>query len=67
MLLAHGTCDRVSSSRLGPVVPSFRALSVRLKFTFRRHKFNKDSLSTCDRVRVQNAGCGVQELGFRDS
>ena len=30
---------------LGPVDPSFRALSGRLKFTVRRHKFNKDSLS----------------------
>jgi len=30
---------------LGPVVPSFRALSGPLKFTVRRHKFNKDSLS----------------------
>ena len=29
---------RVSSSLLGPVVPSFRALSGRLKFTVRRHK-----------------------------
>ena len=36
---------RVSSRLLGPVVPSFRALSGRLKFTVRRHKFNKDSLS----------------------
>ena len=27
----------------GPVDPSFRALSGRLKFTVRRHKFNKDS------------------------
>ena len=35
---------RVSSSLLGPVVPSFRALHGRLKFTVRRHKFNKDSL-----------------------
>jgi len=31
---------------LGPVDPSFRALSGRLKFTVRRHKFNKDSFST---------------------
>ena len=31
----------VSSSLLGPVDPSFRALSGRLKFTARRHKFNK--------------------------
>ena len=36
---------RVSSSLLGPAVPSFRALSGRLKFTVRRHKFNKDYLS----------------------
>ena len=35
---------RVSSSLSGPVVPSFRALSGRLNFTVRRHKFNKDSL-----------------------
>ena len=27
---------------LGPVDPSFRALSGRLKFTVRRHKFNAD-------------------------
>ena len=30
---------------VGHVDPSFRALSGRLKFTVRRHKFNKDSLS----------------------
>ena len=35
---------RVSSSLVGPVVPSFRALSGRLKCTVRRHKFNEDSL-----------------------
>ena len=35
----------VPPSLLGPVVPSFRALSGRLKFTIRRHKFNKDLLS----------------------
>ena len=32
-------------SPLGPVDPSFRALSGRLNFTVRQHKFNKDSLS----------------------
>jgi len=37
---------RVSSSLLGPVVPSLRALSGRFDFTVRRHKFNKDSLSS---------------------
>ena len=30
---------------LGPVDPSFRALSGHLKFTVRRQRFNKDSLS----------------------
>ena len=29
---------------IGPVVPSFRALSGRLNFTARRHKSNKDYL-----------------------
>ena len=33
------------SAVVSPVVPLFRALSGRLKFTARRHKFNKDSLS----------------------
>ena len=32
-------------SCLGPVIPSFRTLSGRLKFTVRRHEFNKDALS----------------------
>ena len=36
---------RVSSSLLGPVVRSFRALTGRLKLTVRRHKFNRDSPS----------------------
>jgi len=36
---------RVSSSLLGPVAPSFRALSGRLKFTVRRHKFNTDLIA----------------------
>jgi hypothetical protein len=30
---------------VGAVIPSFLALSERLKFTVRRHTFNKDSLS----------------------
>ena len=40
---------RISSSLLGPVVPSFRALARRLKFTVRRHKFTEDSLSLLTR------------------
>jgi hypothetical protein len=39
---------RVSSSLLGPVDPSFRALSRRLTFTVRRHKFNAESLPFAD-------------------
>ena len=38
-------------ARLDPVVPSFRALSGRLKFMVRRHKFNKDSLACVQRRR----------------
>ena len=45
-------CPCASSSLLGPVVPSFRALSGRLKFTVRRHKFNKDCLSVQRRARL---------------
>ena len=37
---------RVSSSLLGPVDPSFRALAGRPKFTVRPHKLNKDPLSS---------------------
>ena len=50
---AHRSCARhgVSSSLLGPVHPSFRALSGRLKLTVRRHKFNEDSPSTAGGVR----------------
>jgi hypothetical protein len=33
---------------LGPVDPSFQALSGRIQFTFRRHEFKKDSLSSHD-------------------
>ena len=36
----------VPFSPLGPVDPSFRTLSGRLKFTVRRHEFNKDSFSS---------------------
>ena len=35
---------------LGPIDPSFRALSGRFKFTVRRYKFNKKSLSRKDRM-----------------
>ena len=40
--------NRVSSSLLGPVDPSFRAFSGRLKFTVRRHVFDQKSLSLQD-------------------
>ena len=44
-LLFSQRVDRpVRQSPLGPVDLSFRALSGRLKFTVRRHEFDKDSL-----------------------
>ena len=47
----------VSSSRLGPVDPSFRALSRRLRFEVRRYKFNEDSLSlSLERNRAESRG-----------
>ena len=46
LTLKPDTLHRVSSNPLGSVDPSFRALSGRLKLTVRRHKFNKDYLST---------------------
>jgi len=56
---------RVSSSLLGPVVPSVRALSGRLKFTVRRHQFNKDSLpSSRDRVRPGGVPSGSLSLSL---
>jgi len=50
VLVSASIVHRVSSSLLGPLDPSFRALSGRLKFTVRRHKFNNDSLSDLDDV-----------------
>ena len=43
----EGACDvnKGACNVAKPLVPSFRALSRRLKFTVRRNKFNKDSLS----------------------
>ena len=40
-------------SPLDPVDPAFRALSGRLQFTVRRHKFNEDSLSCAGRAGVE--------------
>ena len=40
----------------GPVDPAFRAFSGRLKFTFRRHKFNKDSLFSAADVVPRSRG-----------
>jgi hypothetical protein len=45
--LAHTSevFHHVSSSLLGPVDPSYRELSGRLKFAFQRHMYKKKSLS----------------------
>ena len=45
------------TSLSGPIDPSFRALSRRLKFTVRRHTFNKDSFPL-----LRGLGVGVREL-----
>ena len=51
------------------VVPSFRALFGRLKFTVRRHKFNKDSFSSAWSICHQLLGKHVilGPLGFSSS
>jgi len=43
LLSRSSFASRPSSGSSGPVVPSFRALSGRFKFTARRHNLNKDS------------------------
>ena len=63
MRTLHGVYDGVSSSLLGPVDPSFRARSGRLKFTVRRHKFNDDSFFSVRRgaeVAWEKSPTGVQ-------
>ena len=49
----------------GPVDPSFRALSGRLKFTVRRHKFNKDSLSTPNAAAAGDAARAARRRDVR--
>ena len=63
---------RVLSILLGPVVPSFRALSGRLKFAVRRQKINKDSLHVRQdkwlRVKVLGGGSGLRcKIKVKDS
>ena len=50
-----------AASLLGPVYPLFRALSGRLKFTVRRHKFKQDSLFMRHRSPLQSFGRGRQK------
>jgi hypothetical protein len=58
---------RVSSSPSGPIDPSFRALSGRLKFTVRRHKFKEDSLSSCHPPNLTHLCRGTSLIGQRPS
>ena len=44
----------------------FRALSGRLKFTVRRHKFNKDSLSTGQRFGVLSEKPEAEQVALLD-
>ena len=59
---------RFRSSPLGPVDPSFRALSGRLKFTVRHHKLIKvlfsEGLRGRDAARIEVAGArlGVERM-----
>ena len=50
-------------SPLGPVDPSFRALSGRLQFMVRRHEFNKDSLSL---LRYRLVGLLYRTIPYRE-
>ena len=54
----------MGSILLGPVDPSFRALSGRLQFTVRRHKSNKDYLSN-SRLGSNKEEDQVARAGFR--
>ena len=51
---------------LGPVDPSFRAFSGRLKFTVRRHKFKKDCLSGADQGAERGDSGGAPPHGGPD-
>ena len=55
---APGKRALVSSSLSCPIDPEFRALSGRLKFTVRRHRFNEDSFSVRQH-RTWNAQCRI--------
>ena len=50
--------------RLRLAEPSFRALSGRLRFTVRRHKFNKDSLSYASDRSEKHASSGGSYSGY---
>ena len=60
-------CIVYRQSPLGPVDPSFRALSGRLQFTVRRHKFNKYSLlrSAKGTWRGRGSGCCQTPSGMQ--
>ena len=68
LLVVH----RVPSSLLGPVDPSFRALSGILKFTVRRHNFDEGSLFLGSGVPMRRPngmnryGAILSDLGFQD-
>ena len=58
-LLSTCIVHRASSSLLGPVLPSFRALSWRLRFTVRRHKFKPPGADVDTR---QHSACPPEVL-----
>ena len=56
---------RVSSSLLGLIVRSSRALSGRLKFTVRLHKSNQDFSFFCCGLRGSGSGWTIRGFGLR--
>ena len=67
MGLLDGVAETVrstSSSLLGPVDPSFGALSGRLKFTVRRHECNKDSFLTGESADAKYAKLAESKNNF---
>ena len=57
----------VSSSLLGPVVLSSRALSGRLDFAIRRYKFDEDSLSWTHGALLRRAAVLLPNTGVPHS
>ena len=63
-LRGTGAVSGGARAHAGPVHPSFRALSGRLKFTVQRHKFNKDSLPCMSAAASPQAAVERREINL---